>query len=193
MNEIPDYDVEEITLKNYIVEIKKIILYNLKKYTKLKVFDCNNCNLTKLPDLPKSLEQFLCYQNQLRKLPNLPNSLKYLYCDDNKLIKLPNLPNSLIKLFCHNNNLTELPDLPDTLTYLDCANNSLHLTYHDLKIKTINQINTKNKAIKKMKLLDRILLLEHSARICLNPKRIQRLLNTNEINFFDGSFDNLTH
>ena len=43
-----------------------------------------------------------------------------------------------------------------------------------------------------MKFINRTLLLEHSARICLNPKRIQRLLNTNEINFFDGSFDNLT-
>ena len=31
MNEIPDYDVEIITLKNYIVETRKIILYNLKK------------------------------------------------------------------------------------------------------------------------------------------------------------------
>ena len=43
-----------------------------------------------------------------------------------------------------------------------------------------------------MKLLNRTLLLEQSARICLNPKRIERLLDNEEINFFDGSFDNLT-
>ena len=43
-----------------------------------------------------------------------------------------------------------------------------------------------------MQLLDRTLLLEHSARISLNPKRIERLLDNLEIDFFDGSFDNLT-
>ena len=58
--------------------------------------------------------------------------------------------------------------------------------------KTINETNLKNKIIKKMKLLNRTLLLEWSARITMNPKRIERLLNTNEINFFDGSFDTLT-
>ena len=43
-----------------------------------------------------------------------------------------------------------------------------------------------------MKILDRTLLLEHSAKICLNPKRIERLLDNKEIDFFDNSFDNLT-
>ena len=62
----------------------------------------------------------------------------------------------------------------------------------NLKIKTINETNLKNRIIKRMQLLNRTLLLEHSARICLNPKRIQRLLNNHEIDFFDGSFDTLT-
>ena len=44
-----------------------------------------------------------------------------------------------------------------------------------------------------MKLLNRSLLLEHSARITMDPKRIERLLNTNEIDFYDGSFDTLTN
>jgi hypothetical protein len=43
-----------------------------------------------------------------------------------------------------------------------------------------------------MKLLNRTLLLEHSARISMNPKRIKRLLDNHEIDFFDGSFDTLT-
>jgi hypothetical protein len=42
------------------------------------------------------------------------------------------------------------------------------------------------------KLLNRTLLLENSAKICLNPKRIKRLLDNLEIDFFDGSFDTLT-
>ena len=43
-----------------------------------------------------------------------------------------------------------------------------------------------------MKLLNRTLLLEHSAMITMNPKRIKRLLDNLEIDFFNGSFDTLT-
>ena len=43
-----------------------------------------------------------------------------------------------------------------------------------------------------MKLLNRSQLLEHSARITMNPKRINRLLDNREIDFYDGSFDTLT-
>ena len=209
---LPSYDIELINLLDYNNETKNIILSNLKNYKKLKIFYCNNCHLDKLPNLPNSLVYLYCGYNNLIKLPNLPNSLKILFCCYNNLIELDNLPNSLIilgcsynnltelpdlpntleDLYCHNNNLTKLPDLPYILTYFDFANNSLHLTYRDLKIKTINQTNTKNKAIKKMKLLDRNLLLEHSAVISMNPKRIQRLLDNLEIDFFDSSFDNLT-
>ena len=83
-----------------------------------------------------------------------------------------------------------------------CHDNNLYLTYPNLELKTtneiindineINEINSKNRIIKRMKILNRTLLLEHSARISLNPKRIQRLLNSNEIDFLDGSFDTLT-
>ena len=68
-------------------------------------------------------------------------------------------------------------------------------TYTETYAETINEtnkINLKNKILKRMEVLNRTLLLEHSARICLNPKRIKRLLDNLEINFFDGSFDTLT-
>ena len=53
---IPDYDIEEINLNYcyYNRETRNIILSNLKKYTKLKKFNCNSNNLSKLPDLPNS-------------------------------------------------------------------------------------------------------------------------------------------
>ena len=154
MDIIPSYDVEEIILKNYNEGTRKIILSNLKKYTKLKRFDCNFCNFVKLPDLPNSLTELYCSNNDLTELPSLPNSLIELYCDDN------------------------------------------NLTYPNYEIKTINEINKSNfkkKILKRMEVLNRNLLLEHSARITMNPKRIQRLLNTNEINFYDNSFDTLTN
>ena len=56
----------------------------------------------------------------------------------------------------------------------------------------MNETNLKNRIMKRMKLLNRTLLLEHSAMITMNPKRIKRLLNNLEIDFFDGSFDTLT-
>ena len=170
----PSYDIEVIILNNYNEKTKKIILSKLKKYTKLMKFYCSYCNLTELPELPISLIK--------------------LDCSNNNLIELPDLSNSLIELYCHNNNLRELPDLPNSLTelYCDCVDNKLYLTYPNLEIETINETNSKKRIIKRMKLLNRTLLLEHSARICMNPKRIKRLLDTNEIDFYDSSFDTLT-
>ena len=231
MNEIPDYNIQEIELWSYSNQTRNIILSNLKNYTKLKKFNCSICNLTKLPELPNSLTLLNCGNNKLTELPVLPNSLIKLDCGNNKLIKLPKLPNKLTHLYCNNNNnLTELPDLPNLLEYLGCHYNKLiklpdlpnsltrlmcynnnltklpdlpnslielnckfnNLTYHNLEIKTINKTNLKNKIIKRMQLLDRTLLLEHSAMITMNPKRIQRLLDNHEIDFFDGSFNTLT-
>jgi hypothetical protein len=196
MNEsdtLPSYDIKYLNLSDYNNEIQKIILINFKNYKKLETFYCDSCHLDKLPDLPNSLLYLYCSYNNLTKLPKLPNSIKILFCCYNNLIELDNLPNSLIIFGCNYNKLTILPDLPNSLKDLYCRNNSLNLNYSDLEIKTINQTNGKNKAIKRMKLLNKTLLLEHSAVINMNPKRIERLLNTNEINFFDGSFDTLTY
>ena len=212
MDIIPSYDIEEIILSNYNNETRNIILSNLKNYTKLKKFKCSICNLTKLLELPNSLIKLDCSFNNLTELPVLPNSLIHLWCQGNKLIKLPKLPNKLTHLYCNNNyNLTELPELPYSLINLECYNNNLtelpdfinpftkvwsynnDLTYLNEDIKTINETNSKNRTIKRMKLLNRTLLLEWSARISMNPKRIERLLDNHEIDFFDGSFDTLTH
>ena len=211
MNEIPDYNIQEIELWSYSNQTRNIILSNLKNYTKLKKFNCSICNLTKLPELPNLLIKLDCSNNNLTELPVLPNSLTLLNCGNNKLIKLPKLPNKLTHLYCNNNNnLTELPELPYSLINLECYNNNLtelpdlinpftkvwsynnDLTYLNEDIKTINETNSKNRTIKRMKLLNRTLLLEHSAMITMNPKRIERLLDNLEIDFFDGSFDNLT-
>ena len=210
MNIIPSYDVEKINLWYYTINTRKIILSNLKNYTKLKRFECSICclrelhelpnsleylncdnnNLTELPVLPNTLIRLVCSNNNLTKLPKLPSLLKYLYCNNNNLIELPDLPYSLISLECYHNNLTELPDLINPFIKVWSYNNDL--TYLNEDIKTINETNSKNRIIKRMKLLNRNLLLEHSAMITMNPKRIERLLDNLEIDFFDGSFDTLT-
>ena len=226
-NVLPNFNEEIILLKLYTKETRNEILLNLMNYTKLIDFYCNNCDLSKLPNLPNSLTNLFCYNNNLTKLPNLPDSLTHLFCYNNNLIELPEIPNSLNHLFCYNNNLTYLPDLPNSLQRLACTYNKLNTTYFKntiydevleqdeeeetydpetekyvfyyefsslnplKKIKIINEINSKYRTQKRLKVLNRTLLLEHSARICLNPKRIKRLLDNNEINFFDGSFDML--
>ena len=208
-------------LKNYTkLEVFKCYNHNLTELPNLPnsliELYCSTNELTELPDLPNSLIYLECYYNNLTELPILPNTLIYLNCHHNNLTELPNLPNllehlncsynnltellnlpNLLKfLMCNNNNLTELPNLPNSLTWLYCKeyckDNKLYLTYPNLEIKTINETNFKNRIIKRMKLLNRTLLLEHSAMISMNPKRIKRLLDNNEIDFFDGSFDNLT-
>ena len=218
INIIPSYDVEEIILINNFDNDKtrNSISTNFKNYTQLKIFNFMGYNFTELPDLPNSLiklycsyrkiiifpnlllinlnllTHFTCNNNNLIKLPNLPESLTFLNCSFNEITQLPNLPNSLIYLYCDNNNLIELPDLPNSLIHLQCHDNILTYTYLNVDIQTINETNSANRIIKRMKLLNRTLLLEQSARICLNPKRIERLLDNHEIDFYDGSFDTLT-
>ena len=96
---IPNYNVDEIHLQSYNNKIRKIILNNFKNYIKLTKFDCYNCNLTELHDLPNSLIYLDCCYNNLTKLPDLPNSLTQLCCSNNNLIELPELPNSLTYLY----------------------------------------------------------------------------------------------
>jgi len=165
----------------------------LYSFNKLKYLDCSGNSLTELPELPHTLTDFCCSRNNLTELPiKLPNSLSILFCSYNNLIKLPNLPDTLTYLDCRNNNLKEMTDLPNSLKGFVCHHNKLNYTYLNEDIQTINETNSKKRIIKKMQLLDRTLLLEHSARISLNPKRIERLLDNLEIDFFDGSFDTLT-
>ena len=114
-DEIEYYDQESESIKNHILP------------KSLKLLDCDDNQLTSLPDLPNSLEILYCRNNQLTSLPKLPNSLKELNCFNNRLTSLPQLPNSLQELNCFDNQLTSLPDLPNSLKELYCSNNQLTL------------------------------------------------------------------
>ena len=155
----------------------------------LRDLDCCYNSLNKLPELPITLRYIDCNFNFLNELPKLPNKLKYLDCCDNSLNELPQLPNTLRSLFCVNNYFDNFPDLPDMLIHLICP---IKLTlFTEKEINTIKKEQSENRIMKRMKLLNRNLLLEWSAIITMNPKRIERLLENGEINFFDGSFSSL--
>jgi Leucine-rich repeat (LRR) protein len=104
----------------------KAFLINNKLPDNLMDLECNDNNITKLPDLPNNLEWLSCINNQLTKLPYLPDSLLYLYCDDNLLTKLPELPDSIKEVNCADNNIQgEISYLPDTLEIYCCSNNQI--------------------------------------------------------------------
>jgi len=118
--------IDKSKIKGLYMSYKNLTeLLDLSEYTNLKELNCDNNNLTELPELPNSLEILKCYNNNLTSLPELPNSLEYLDFDNNQLTSLPELPNSLEYLYCKYNKLTSLPELPNSLIYLDCDNNNL--------------------------------------------------------------------
>jgi hypothetical protein len=170
-------------------------LYGMTILTRLKIADLRN--LDELPFFGDSrqLDKLLVYNNGLIRLPIcIPMTVNYLDCSNNKLRQLLCiLPNQLKYLYVGRNQLTFLPEIPLTLTLLSCEDNPLNeyigkrldrrrisiierfrWNYYLLKFgrrflyvllkRRMNKHNYKQK------------LLEMSARIIMNPKRIERLL-----------------
>jgi len=194
---------------------KLTILHKLPK-TLIKLNVSFNL-LTKLPKLPKKLKQLTCNGNLLTSLPKLPKNLRILSCNYNKLIYLPELPDKLNLLDCFDNKIIELPFLPSNLKIINinpCHNGTndsnpcynlygktlaksfvgasiLYMRMTPIIIQELNMSTFKKKANDRMKII-RYDLLDQSARIVMNPKRISRLIENGEISFYDGSMDNLT-
>jgi len=74
-----------------VASCKKLDLYflNIKDLTGIEWFvnlgklSCAYCQLTILPELPKTLKNLFCYNNQLTSLPALPAALEKLDCSNN--------------------------------------------------------------------------------------------------------------
>ena len=196
--------IEEININDFIVEDIKFIIENLEKFINLKKFNCRYCCLERLPKLPKSLKELDCSYNIITKIEDdeLPPRLEVLWCQYNKLVELPNLPDTIIALKCSTNTLLNIHSLYSVIqkTYGIQSFRILYqkgillknddTDYYDY-FKILKEFQSKNRSLKKLSILGRTLLLEHSAKISLNPKRIERLLDNEEINFFDGSFETI--
>ena len=101
-------------------------LPDITRFTNLQYLNCDDNNLTSLPELPESLIYLSCHRNKIRSLPKLPANLQYLYCSYNPLLSFPTiLPTNLEHLYCMSNQLTGLPALPANLRHLYCADNKL--------------------------------------------------------------------
>ena len=196
--------IEEININDFIVEDIKFIIENLEKFINLKKFNCRYNCLERLPKLPKSLKELDCSYNIITKIEDdeLPPRLELLWCQYNKLVELPNLPDTIIALKCSPNILLNIHRLYSVIqktvsieSFKILYQKGILLKNDDTDyynyFKILKEFQSKNRSLKKINILGRTLLLEHSARICLNPKRIERLLDNEEINFFDGSFETI--
>ena len=179
--------------KNEFIEISP--LYRLTEMTRLRIMNINK--LVKLPYFEDSqkLKSLIIPLNNLLEIPNnLPRTLEYLNCSNNKLQHIPNIPSNLESLYCNNNNIVTLPFIPRHVKYLCFDNNPVqHLFYYNnsLEFRQKNNIlyhfrynyylrkfgkkifySLLKKRINKYKRE----LLENSARISMNPKRVERLL-----------------
>lgn len=127
LNLLPS-DIEVINISNRRLDY----IPSLEKFSKLKIFICDDNVITSLPPLPLSLEILRCERNRLTSLPILPPLLHTLYCEGNQLTNLPSLPPQLRTLICTFNKLNSIPEIPHTLKLLDCFNNPL--PFHYIKV-----------------------------------------------------------
>lgn len=93
-------------------------LTGLEGFIILNIFACYNANITKLPELPSTLELLEINGTKIKGLPKLPDGLKTLHISSNQIENLPALPNNLNRLACSNNPLYCLPTLPMSLGHL---------------------------------------------------------------------------
>jgi Leucine-rich repeat (LRR) protein len=98
---------------------------SLERFYKLKELNCSWNQLTKLPNLPYTLEILDCSDNLILNIPYLSNKLQILDCSNNKLTNISNLPNTLKILYCFNNNIYNIPHIPNMLQILNCNNNQI--------------------------------------------------------------------
>ena len=200
LNDFKIKEIEEIDINDFIVGDIKFIMKNLEKFINLKKFNCRHCCLERLPKLPKSLRELDCSYNIITKIDDdeLPPKLEVLWCNYNKLVELPNIPETLINLKCSSTTLLNINPLYNLIEKTVGIQNFRIIYQKGFILKNGNyyfeilkEFQSKNRSLKRLSLLGRTLLLEQSARICLNPKRIERLLESKEINFFDGSFETI--
>ncbi len=221
LHKLPSLPVNLITLNceaNILSELPELpstlqfLICNMNKITKLPklpngliYLNCANNLLTEIPDIKDiRLETLYIYNNFITHIEKIPNSVSYFNCSYNYISNLPELPSNLLCFDCSNNYLKELPYLPSSLFYFQRFNNPLTDYYYDPMengldqqinelshlISHINTIIIKNKTISRNKEI-KYELLEISAKIMLNPKRVLKLLNNNEISFFDNSFSHI--
>jgi Leucine-rich repeat (LRR) protein len=164
----------------------------------LQVLNCSCNSIIKIENLPISLQELDCSNNSITKIENLPISLQILTCFDNKITKIENLPISLRKLDCSENKITKIENLPYSLQKLYCYNNKI--TKLENLPNSLQKLYCKNNLITKIENNLPISLqelccddnLEISDDISINIKINGKYINSSYQKFIEGKIDEKT-
>ncbi|KAJ3215196.1 Chromodomain-helicase-DNA-binding protein 1-like [Clydaea vesicula] len=83
----------------------------------------SHSKITKIENLPTSLQSFKCHYNRITKIENLPTNLQSFICHYNRISKIENLSSFLMDFNCNHNHITKIAHLPDLLQEFSCEAN----------------------------------------------------------------------
>ncbi len=153
----------KVTYNNYTV-VKYDNFDEITNNMNVIMIDCNDNNVTSLPDNMNMMFSNLIYFNcsSCNKLPSLPPNmmfpkLKYFFCNYNKLTSLPDnmmFPN-LTDFDCSDNNLKSLPPnmMFPNLIHFNCSYNNLYYIPPHINCYVDKDDNTKSPEYMRRKLL----------------------------------------
>lgn len=156
----------------------------------LEYLICNNNIIRNLPTNLNNIKEINCSCNIITSIFINSNSILELYCNFNYLNKLNITSNKLKVLSCISNKLTDI-NIKYNISQLYCEHNPLlyneYNSYHIIRINKFRYFYYSEKykykiflgLIKKRHIKYKYELLEKSAIIMLNPKRIKYLLDLN--------------
>ena len=170
-----------------------LLPYGLVNMRNLRILRCNgdyndNWQISKLENLPLTLNHLDISSNQIQKLENLPQSLNQLDISDNKIQKLENLPLTLTELKIYSNQIRKLENLPQNLTKLKIYSNQIQ-KLENLPL-TLNQLDISYNKIQKLENLPQSL-----NQLDISDNQIQKLenlpLNLNELDISSNQIQKL--
>lgn len=88
----------------------------------LHAWECDECGLMSLPDLPSTMTGLWVPNNPLTQVPELPGGLVALNIDNTGVAVLPPFPSTMLDLKARGSALTEVPVLPDGMSTVQVAN-----------------------------------------------------------------------
>lgn len=115
------YNVHDLNLSyNEITKIQ-----NIKFLPKLEELTLYDNKITKLENIPESVERLYIDNNYITKIENIPEECFHLHLSDNYIDKIENIPDGLGQLILKNNKISKLENLSYSCYMLDVSNNKI--------------------------------------------------------------------
>lgn len=124
------------------------IIPNLHKFTNLITLDLSNNSLTKIHNLPESLEELILDNNKLTSLTHSMPNLKRLKIINNNISEIK-LSNSIESAYLNNNPIISISSI-DNIKYLNISNTNIKHIHSYPKLEIFECQYTKIKSIPRM-------------------------------------------